>query len=416
MMKPVIKVEQLGKRYRIGTRETYTSLRDVIAARFHAPFGHPDHGGAQETIWALRDVSFEEAAGEVIGIIGRNGAGKSTLLKILSRITRPTTGRVTLNGRVGSLLEVGTGFHSELTGRENIFLNGAILGMSKHEIEEKFDEIVAFAETEQFLDTPLKHYSSGMAVRLAFAVAAHLEPEILIIDEVLAVGDLAFQKKCLGKMGEVARAGRTILFVSHDLSAVNALCERSILLHEGAIVRRGPTPEVTAFYLDTANKLYSSITWSGVPHGESDEIVFRKSTVSQRGETTSAIDCREQFRISFEYENLKPIPNSRFFMLIRNARGEVVFTTSDYDALTADAIARRPGRFLSEVFVPAELLKTGSYYATIGADIKNQRIIFAENDVVQFEVYESGDDTLAERHKRPGLIAPVLEWHISQAD
>src|SRR5947209_2949984 len=261
-MDPIIKAEHLSKRYRIGTRPGFTSLRDAVAAGIRAPLRRLRPIGARpsETIWALNDVSFEVVPGEVVGIIGRNGAGKSTLLKIFSRITKPTKGRVILNGRAGSLLEVGTGFHSELTGRENIFLNGAILGMSKGEIEKKFDEIVAFAETESNLDTPVKHYSSGMTVRLAFAVAAHLEPEILIIDEVLAVGDAAFQRKCLGKMNEVAKHGRTVLFVSHDMSAVNGLCDRAILLHEGRAMMEGPTQEVTAYYLDRANKLYSPVT------------------------------------------------------------------------------------------------------------------------------------------------------------
>jgi lipopolysaccharide transport system ATP-binding protein len=415
-MKPIIRAENLSKRYRIGTGEKHTSVRDALAASVRAPLRRllNTKSATNGIIWALKDVSFEVAPGEVVGIIGRNGAGKSTLLKILSRITKPTAGRVVLNGRVGSLLEVGTGFHSELTGRENIFLNGAILGMSKREIEKKFDEIVAFAETEQFLDTPVKHYSSGMTVRLAFAVAAHLEPEILIIDEVLAVGDIAFQKKCLGKMNEVAKAGRTVLFVSHDLSAVNALCERSLLLHEGAVVLDGPTREVSAHYLNTTNKLYSPITWIDFPQEKSVEIQLRAATLVQRGENTTAIDCREAFTISLLYENLKTLPGSRFFILVRNGKGDVVFGTSDYDVLTPEATNRRPGSFRSDVTVPAKLLKAGSYYATIGADIKNERVIFAENDAVQFEVYESGDDTLAERHKRVGVIAPLLKWQTSE--
>jgi lipopolysaccharide transport system ATP-binding protein len=417
-MNPVIKVESLSKRYQIGAVRGHTSLRDTIAAGLRAPLHRLMNGKDKpdDTIWALRDVSFEVAPGEVVGIIGRNGAGKSTLLKILSRITKPTKGHVELQGRIGSLLEVGTGFHSELTGRENIFLNGAILGMSKREIEAKFDEIVAFAETEQFLDTPVKRYSSGMTVRLAFAVAAHLEPEILIIDEVLAVGDVAFQKKCLGKMNEVAKHGRTILFVSHDLSAVNALCERAILLHEGALIMNGPTREVTTHYLDTANKLYSPVTWVDFPRGKSDEIELRRTDIEQRGSSTSAIDCREPFTILFEYENRKLLADSRFFIVIRNSRGDIVFTTSDYDLITEEASNRRVGRFLSEVNVPGGLLKAGSYFATIGADIKNERVIFVENDVLDFEVFESGDDTLAERHKRVGLVAPLLKWQISQPD
>jgi lipopolysaccharide transport system ATP-binding protein len=417
-MKPSITVENLSKSYRLGTLRGHESLRDSIAAGVRAPLNRLRNGNknSKKTIWALRDISFSVAPGEVIGIIGRNGAGKSTLLKILSRITKPTKGHVELLGRVGSLLEVGTGFHSELTGRENIFLNGAILGMTKREIESKFDEIVAFAETEAFLDTPVKRYSSGMTVRLAFAVAAHLEPEILIIDEVLAVGDVAFQKKCLGKMNEVAKHGRTVLFVSHDLGAVNALCERALLLHEGSLIRSGPTGEVTAYYLDTANKLYSAITWVDFDHKKTGEVNLQAAKIRQRGVETRAIDCREAFTLSFEYENSVALPNVRFFILIRNARGEVVFGTSDYDAPDEGTATRQPGRFVSQVVVPGELLKAGTYFGAVGADIKNDRVIFAENDVFEFEVFESGDDTLAERHQRPGLIAPVLKWETFAAD
>jgi lipopolysaccharide transport system ATP-binding protein len=416
MTKPIIKAEGLSKRYRIGA-SGHTSLRDAIAAAARAPLRslRGQNTTEKNTIWALKDVSFEVAPGEVVGIIGRNGAGKSTLLKILSRITKPTKGRVALNGRIGSLLEVGTGFHSELTGRENIFLNGAVMGMTRREIERKFDEIVAFAETEQFLDTPVKHYSSGMTVRLAFAVAAHLEPEILIIDEVLAVGDVAFQKKCLGKMNEVARHGRTVLFVSHDISAVNGLCQRAMLLHEGALIMNGPTRDVTTYYLDTTNKLYSPITWIDFRPGQSDEIKLLTAGVKQRGVTTTAVDCRAPFSVSFEYEALKALPNSRFFILVRNAKGDVVFGTSDYDLPDEQTNRRRTGKFVSEVKVPEGLLKAGPYYGTIGADIKNERIIFAESDIFQFEVFESGDDTSAERHKRLGLIAPLLRWQTSEA-
>jgi lipopolysaccharide transport system ATP-binding protein len=412
MTKPMIKVEHLSKRYRIGARQRHTSLREALVEMVRAPLDRIGNGrnSAAENIWALNDVSFTVAPGEVIGIIGRNGAGKSTLLKILARVTKPTKGRVALNGRVGSLLEVGTGFHSELTGRENIYLNGAILGMTREEIKRKFDEIVAFAETDQFLDTPVKHYSSGMIVRLAFAVAAHLEPEILIIDEVLAVGDFAFQKKCLGKMNEVAKAGRTVLFVSHDISAVNALCERAILLHEGSILVTGPTRDVSAHYLDRANKLYSPITWADSPRENSDEIQLLSVKMNQAGVVTGAIDCREPFTINIEYENKAVVRNSRLFIVIRNGKGEVLFTTSDYDVPTDESMNRERGTFISAVTIPEGLLKAGSYYGTVGADIKNERIIFAENDYFNFDVFESGDDTLAERHKRVGLIAPILRW------
>ena len=255
----MLHVENLGKQYFIGRREKYRTFRESLTQSLSAPFRRSiqalrgqgqQAAGLDQALWALRGVSFEIQQGDVVGVIGRNGAGKSTLLKILSRITEPTTGRVRIRGRVGSLLEVGTGFHPELTGRENIYLNGAILGMRKNEIERKFDEIVDFAETEAFLDTPVKHYSSGMYVRLAFAVAAHLEPEILLVDEVLAVGDIAFQKKCLGKMGDVARTGRTVLFVSHNMAAIAALCNRAFLLDHGQLVAAGETAEVIDRYME----------------------------------------------------------------------------------------------------------------------------------------------------------------------
>ncbi len=254
MNEHAIIAEGLGKRYRIGALAQQKTLGERLTHAMKAPAqwirsnGKGSARGRHPEFWALRDVSFELQKGEVVGLIGRNGAGKSTLLKILSRVTQPTTGRAEIHGRVGSLLEVGTGFHPELTGRENTYLNGAILGMGKKEIDRKFDEIVAFAEVENFIDTPLKHYSTGMQMRLAFAVAAHLEPETLLVDEVLAVGDLAFQKKCLGKMGEVASAGRTIVFVSHQLNQIRRLCQKVIWLDQGKIFQTGPTPEITAAY------------------------------------------------------------------------------------------------------------------------------------------------------------------------
>ena len=249
-----IRAEKLGKRFRVGERLRYLALRDVLTETARAPWrllrgaAHTHTASAASHIWALKDASFEVSQGEVVGIIGRNGAGKSTLLKILARVTKPTEGFAKIHGRLGSLLEVGTGFHSELSGRENVYLSGAILGMRKREIARKFDEIVAFAEVEQFIDTPLKHFSTGMQMRLAFAVAAHLEPEVLLVDEVLAVGDAAFQKKCLGKMGDVARGGRTILFVSHQMNQIRRLCERVLWIDNGRIREAGPTAEVTCSY------------------------------------------------------------------------------------------------------------------------------------------------------------------------
>jgi lipopolysaccharide transport system ATP-binding protein len=297
MSDPVITVENLGKKYRIkhqAERQRYTALRDVladktkgIARRLWSLTARTPHSALRtphsEDFWALTDVSFEVKQGEVVGIIGRNGAGKSTLLKILSRITEPTEGRVRIKGRVASLLEVGTGFHPELTGRENIFLNGAILGMTRAEIKRKFDEIVAFAEIEKFLDTPVKRYSSGMYVRLAFAVAAHLEPEILIVDEVLAVGDAEFQKKCLGKMQDVSKGGRTVLFVSHNMSAIRALCRRAVVLDEGQIEFIGDVAEGIRHYnAETSNS--STLVWQRAESNERPVFSFEEIRVVLRGE------------------------------------------------------------------------------------------------------------------------------------
>ena len=262
-----IRVEGLGKQFRIGSPERYRTLRDTLTDTFTAPFRFLRNGGSgsppEETIWALKDVSFDVKVGEVVGIIGRNGSGKSTLLKILSRITEPTEGHAEIHGRVGSLLEVGTGFHPELTGRENIFLNGAILGMNKAEIRRKFDEIVAFSEVDKFIDTPVKHYSSGMYLRLAFAVAAHMEPEILIVDEVLAVGDVAFQKKCLGKMSDVAGEGRTVLFVSHNMGAIQKLCSKALWLQAGELAAQGESGPVIRQYLGGEASNFGSLDERG---------------------------------------------------------------------------------------------------------------------------------------------------------
>jgi lipopolysaccharide transport system ATP-binding protein len=417
-LEPIIRAQGLSKRYRLGgAGASYATLRAAISSVATAPLRlfSRARNGEGETLWALKDVSFDVEPGEVLGVVGRNGAGKSTLLKVLSRITKPTRGRVELYGRVGSLLEVGTGFHPELTGRENIFLNGAILGMRREEIARKFDEIVAFAEIEKFLDTPVKHYSSGMYVRLAFAVAAHLEPEILIVDEVLAVGDAAFQKKCLGKMNEIARGGRTVLFVSHDLSAVNSLCTRAILLHEGSILREGSPRDVTAYYLDSSNKLYTPVTWTPVGAASDSEVRLVAARVAQGGAETSAVSCREPFVISFEYEIAEVVRGLRLFAIVRNERGEIVFTTSDYDEPTEASARRAAGRFESRLRIPGGLLKAGGYHATFGADVKNERVVYAADDALHFDVFEPEDDTLAERHRRVGVVAPLLRWETEGA-
>jgi lipopolysaccharide transport system ATP-binding protein len=309
-----IRVENLSKRYRIGEREPYKTLRDTIAKAVSSPFhrirnssGQPSVvGGHNNFIWALKDVSFEIKQGEVVGIIGRNGAGKTTLLKILSRITEPTEGYAEVRGRVGSLLEVGTGFHPELTGRENIYLNGAILGMKKREIDRKFDEIVEFAEIEKFIDTPVKRYSSGMYVRLAFAVAAHLEPEILLVDEVLAVGDAAFQKKCLGKMGDVAKEGRTVLFVSHNMDAIRKLCPRAIRLDNGNIKSVGSTDSVITQYLgDGALEITPYVSLPTIP-SDSPGTGISLQFFASDGTSRAWFHLDEPWQIVFEFEIFKP--------------------------------------------------------------------------------------------------------------
>jgi lipopolysaccharide transport system ATP-binding protein len=420
MAEIALRVNNLSKEYRIGGRqEQYRTLRDTLTDALTAPFRRAGRllrgqsGGAAgltQRFWALKDVSFEVRRGEVVGIIGPNGAGKSTLLKILSRITEPSSGTAELYGRVGSLLEVGTGFHAELTGRDNIYLNGAILGMGRAEIERKFDEIVDFAEVEQFIDTPVKHYSSGMYLRLAFAVAAHLEPEILIVDEVLAVGDIAFQKKCLGKMEEVAHAGRTVLFVSHDLAAINTLCNRTILLQGGSIIKTGPTREVVAQYLETSNRRNRPIA-----HQPSDnaEIQLINVSTSQYGQNVGVINCREAFDVIIEYQILKPVRNSRLFMLLRNERNEIIFGTSDYDQPAPEALNRRPGRFTSIVTIPGNIFKVGTIYATVGADIAYDRVIFSDEHAFQIEIIDDGGGIVSGRHQRVGAIAPLLIWRIT---
>jgi lipopolysaccharide transport system ATP-binding protein len=312
-----IRVESLSKQYHIGgAQKTYTTLRDKLTDAFFAPFRRADKllrgqaaGAAEldETIWALKDISFEIKRGEAVGIIGRNGAGKSTLLKVLSRITEPTEGHADIYGRVGSLLEVGTGFHQELTGRENIYLNGAILGMKRIEIERKFDEIVAFSEVKKFIDTPVKHYSSGMYLRLAFAVAAHLEPEILLVDEVLAVGDAAFQKKCLGKMGDVTQEGRTVLFVSHNMGAINQLCGRALWLDDGQLTLSGPSTDVAAAYLSSNTQGHA--VWINSSTEACDvEVQLRSARLlSMADQPTAVVDFDSPFKVEIVYDVAEPI-------------------------------------------------------------------------------------------------------------
>lgn len=369
-----IHVEGLGKKYRIGQLQKYKAVRDVLAGALKAPVSaatsmfRSSNGRDQdaEIFWALKDVSFDVPSGEALGIIGPNGAGKSTLLKILSRITEPTEGYARVRGRVGSLLEVGTGFHPELTGRENVFLNGAILGMRKTEIERKFDEIVAFAEMGKFIDTAVKLYSSGMYVRLAFAVAAHLEPEILLVDEVLAVGDAAFQRKCLGKMGDVARAGRTVLFVSHNMAAVERLCERAILITDGQVARSGATDMVIEHYLRSQGPSHQSRTDLTKHSGRrvGSEIILREVRVLSGGEERTNIRMGDPLTIVTRFQHVSSIHQMRFGIAIEDHTGQRIlnFSPSHQDP---ELIHNALQKGTIDCAIESLPLVPGTYYITI---------------------------------------------------
>jgi lipopolysaccharide transport system ATP-binding protein len=416
-MRPIIKVEGISKQYRLGRRqESYDTLRDTVARAVRAPLSRARGRAAREpeTVWALRDVSFEVRPGEMVGIIGRNGAGKSTLLKILSRITEPTAGRAKLYGRVASLLEVGTGFHPELTGRENVYQNGAILGMRRAEIDRLFDEIVAFSEVEQFLDTPVKRYSSGMLMRLAFAVSAHLEPEILIVDEVLAVGDAAFQRKCLNKMQTVGQSGRTVLFVSHNMPAVTRLCERTIMIDGGRVLRDGPSGEVVGAYLSSRSGTTAAREWAEADAPGDDVVRLRAVRVRRDdGEVGEAVDIRRPVGVEVEYDVLEPghvlAPNVHFF----NEEGVYVFMSGDQDPEWRKR-PRPAGRFSSTAWVPGDLLSEGTLF--VGAAITTPdpvNVHLYERDAVAFQVVDTleGDSVRGDWGGHiPGVVRPRLNW------
>jgi lipopolysaccharide transport system ATP-binding protein len=408
-----IRVEQLSKRYKIGGQQSaYKTLRESMIAAMGAPVRWlKGIHNEENTFWALDDVSFEIERGEAVGIIGRNGAGKSTLLKVLSRITRPTCGRVELFGRVGSLLEVGTGFHPELTGRENIYLNGAILGMSRAEIVRKFDEIVDFAEIEKFLDTPVKFYSSGMYVRLAFAVAAHLEPEILVVDEVLAVGDAAFQKKSMGKMGEVARQGRTVLFVSHNMGAISVFCDRAIYLKSGKIEMIGDVNDVIGTYANSGREMSAQKSWprEAAPGNE----VARLHSVSIKnsaGTLLSSILTRESFNIEFYYWNIESETKLTTTIVITNQEGIIVFSSISNHEQNWHDRPRPKGLYRSVCSVPGNLLSPGSYDVTILICADHYSRCFREDNVAQFTLVDSGEVRGDYFGGYSGTIRPMLEW------
>lgn len=423
MMKPIIRVENLGKQYRIGARQVHTgTLRESLTTAFRAPFSclARDRRPRDETIWALRDVSFDVAPGEVVGVIGRNGSGKSTLLKIMSRITEPTRGKVDLYGRVGSLLEVGTGFHAELSGRENIYLSGAILGMKKSEIDKKFDEIVAFAEVDPFIDTPVKRYSSGMYVRLAFAVAAHLEPEILLVDEVLAVGDVMFQRKCLGKMGDVARAGRTVLFVSHNMPAIGRLCQKAICLSQGRLVQMGDSKGVIAKYLSSGDLPVVSREWNDPDSAPGDDYlrILSVCLLDEDGDSVDVIHQDEPFVISIVYRVLKPMTNANVGFELSAQDGTKLFGSYDADNPEWHARRREPGVYRADCLIPGSLLNEGTFRISLEAGMPFVRLCARTDDVLCLDIAPAiSEDGPVGRMgvQRPGVLAPALEWTVRRA-
>jgi lipopolysaccharide transport system ATP-binding protein len=426
MSELAVRVEDLGKKYRIGlSPNNYRTLRDTLADAVTWPArrlrqGRTPRVDGPDTIWALRNVSFEVKRGQVLGVIGRNGAGKSTLLKILSRVTEPTEGEVEIRGRVGSLLEVGTGFHPELTGRENIYLNGAILGMKRQEIDRKFDEIVAFAEVEKFIDTPVKRYSSGMYLRLAFAVAAHLEPEILVVDEVLAVGDAEFQRKCLGKMSDVAHEGRTVLFVSHNMSAILRLTEETIVLDQGKLVYRAPTAEAVDYYMASGLSEVGERVWTEeeVPPEAAPFHPKAMRVLDAHQRVVDVVRSTEPITIEIEYELEKPIQGLRVGIYLMSMRGEYIFTSFDTDEENHfEHFSTRPaGHYISRCEIPSDLLNEGRYVLGMNASSYRIKRYFQDERALAFTVDGSGAPGKQWPEQRMGPLRPRLAWQIQAVD
>jgi lipopolysaccharide transport system ATP-binding protein len=411
-----IEANGLSKRYRLGgLQPAYGTFRDALTGLLRrSKIGNQD----ATTLWALRGATFNVAPGEVVGLIGRNGAGKSTLLKILSRITAPTDGTAVLRGRVGSLLEVGTGFHGELTGKENIYLNGAILGMRSREVAAAYDSIVTFAEVERFLDTPVKHYSTGMYLRLAFAVAAHLNPEILLVDEVLAVGDAAFQKKCLGKVRDVARQGRTVILVSHNLTAITSLCVRTLWLADGTVMRDGPTQEVISAYLsESAPPLQEQVWPDSATAPGNDAVRLRRAAVHvSAGDSSPTITVSTPVTIEFEYWNLVPGARLNLSLHVSTETGTLAFVTTTVGEANWHGREFPAGLFKSTCAIPGGLLNDGRYRCDLLLVKDEALLVHRFDDIATIDVLDSGDGRGQWYGRWLGALRPRLEWQTSSLD
>jgi lipopolysaccharide transport system ATP-binding protein len=417
MSNVAISVEGLGKRYRIGTgpKEPYGSLRDSIARGVKASFRRRLHsdgrtaGTAVRDYWALKDVSFEVKQGEAVGIIGRNGAGKSTLLKLLSRITEPSTGQAVVHGRVGSLLEVGTGFHPELTGRENIYLSGAVMGISRADIARRFEEIVDFSGVEAYLDTPVKRYSSGMYMRLAFAVAAHLEPDVLVVDEVLAVGDSEFQKKCLGRMSKVSRDGRTVLFVSHNLGAMQQLCSQGLLLHQGEVAFQGSAADAIAAYSQRLHGKHEELDLDTFRHENQGFNPTKCFVHSPEGEAVHSIYFTTPVTVVVEYEILKPLRGAQIAIEIWSHQFGCILCSTNLDIPTGSNGNYEEGRYRATCTLP-QLLRPGQYWIELASSIPGMQILFQPTIAWDFEVIDDGSPIALLAQGRLGAVLPVVKW------
>ena len=422
MSKNIIEVRNLGKKYIINHQqnERYTALRDVMVNKVRNFGKNKLDTGAQEEFWALKNISFDIKPGDKVGIIGRNGAGKSTLLKLLSRITEPTTGSIKINGRVASLLEVGTGFHPELTGRENIFLNGAILGMSKQEIKKKFDEIVEFAEVEKFLDTPVKRYSSGMYVRLAFSVAAHLEPEILIVDEVLAVGDAQFQRKCLGKMRDVSKEGRTVLFVSHNMGAIQQLCEKGIILHKGTIKNNiSSINEIIREYQSCDTVQSNESVWCNTENLYENDF-FKLNRISLQDKTNrvipASVENSNEVFVSIEVEVKKYNSSINIGYAVYDEDNILIywsFSTDEEESIWPEV---KIGLNTFRTMIPSNYLNEGLYRVEMLASIHNVAWLMPPNrqhGSVYFRIEGGLSNSIYWTEKRPGMLAPIFRWEVT---